>query len=92
MNHKKLHKHQISRYNKPMSTKDISNKERRNKQRQKEREQQVIRQKMFLGAASLILVFLIWKLFFTNPGDVGLQSINYACEAYRSQLEEVAAD
>ena len=92
MNHKKLHKHQISRYNKPMSTKDISNKERRNKQRQKEREQQVIRQKMFLGAAALILVFLIWKLFFTSPGDVGLQSINSACEAYRSQVEEVAAD
>ena len=52
----------------------------------------MIRQKMFLGAAALILVFLIWKLFFSNPGDVGLQPVNSACEAYRSQVEEVAAD
>lgn len=92
MNYKMLHKYQISRYNKYMNTKDISNKERRNKQRQKEREQQVIRQKMFLGAAALILLFLIWKLFFCNPGDVGLQSVNSACEAYRSQVEEAASD
>lgn len=91
MNHKKLHKYQISRYNKLMSTKDISNKERRNKQRQKEREQQGIRQKMFLGTAALILLFLIWKLFFSNPGDVGLQPVNSACEAYRSQIEETAS-
>ena len=87
-----LHKYQISRYNKHMNTKDISNKERRNKQRQKEREQQVIRQKIFLGAAALILLFLIWKLFFSNPGDVGLQSVNSACEAYRSQVAEAASD
>ena len=39
----------------------------------------------------LILLFLIWKLFFSNPGDVGLQPVNSACEAYRSQIEETAS-
>lgn len=74
-----------------MNTKDISNWEQKIKQRQREREQQVFRQKIFLGAAALILIFFIWKLF-SYPGDTGLKTINSACEAYRSQVENVASD
>lgn len=55
------------------------------------REQQVIRQKLFLCAVFLLLFFLIWKVFFSKPGDVGLKPINSACESYRDQVEEAAA-